>query len=373
MKQKLLMFHPIIAPYRIDVVNKFAADFDMKLCLLNKNLVTQTFDIEALYRERLHIKPVYVQEKRRILGVDIPIGLFEIIESCHPDVVLVWEFGVVTWQVLFHRWKTHSQYKVISLVDDSYDMLVSGRYISGRHRLAQQLAMPFIDQVINVEPRAAEWYRRRYKKGVLFPIISEEHGFRERLKRVLSISEELLGQFHLEGKRVLLYVGRLVSVKNLCMAVEAFKKADVKDSVFVIVGDGEERDNLNALTGADPTIQLVGRYEGDALYAWYNIASVFVLPSIIEPFGAVTNEALIAGCYSLISMHAGSSCLITDGVNGNTFEPTDVNKMASLVKKALSTSQLLKTPLPVKPNRMPQSFDMYYNDLKQGICNTCNA
>lgn len=373
MKPKLLMFHPIIAPYRIDVVNKLATDFDMRLCLLNKNLVTQKFDIEALYRERLRINPEFVLSKRRYFGVDIPIGLFEIIDSFNPDIVLVWEFGVVTWQVLFHRWKTHAQYKVISLVDDSYDMLVSRRYISTRHRIAQKLAMPFIDQIINVEPRAAEWYRKKYRKGTYFPIICEDLGFRERLERVLPISEEILERFHLAGKRVLLFVGRLVSVKNLYTAVEAFKKANVENAVFVIVGDGEDMGNLRAMIGVDPTILLVGRYEGDALYAWYNIASVFVLPSIIEPFGAVTNEALLSGCYSLISKHAGSSCLIEEGVNGNTFEPSDVIQMASIVRMTLLSIQLSKKSLSVKPNRMPQSFEKYYHDLKQEIFNLCNA
>lgn len=371
--QKLLMFHPIIAPYRIDMVNKLAADFDMRLCLLNKNLVTQKFDIDALYRERLYIKPDFVLGKRHYFGVDVPVGLSEMIDSYDPDIVLVWEFGVVVWQVLLHRWKTHAQYKVISLVDDSYDMLVSRRFISVRHRISQKLVMPFIDQIINVEPHAAEWYRQKYKKGVYFPIISEDFGYRKQLERVLPISEEIVGRFHLVGKRVLLYVGRLVSVKNLQAAIEAFKKANVKDAVFVIVGDGEEHDNLKALIGADPTILLVGRYEGDALYAWYNVANVFILPSIIEPFGAVTNEALLAGCYSLISKHAGSSSLVEEGENGNTIEPTDVIQMSSLIKMALLSIEPQKTPLSIKQNRMPRPFETYYNELKQELCNTCNS
>lgn len=367
--KKLLMFHPIIAPYRIDMVNKLATDFDMRLCLLNKNLVTQKFDIDTLYKERLRIKPTFIQEKRRYLGIDIPVGLSEIIDAFNPDIVLVWEFGAVVWQVLFHRWKTNAQYKVISLVDDSYDMLVSGRYISRRHRIAQKLVMPFIDQVINVEPRAVEWYRQKYKKGIYFPIISEDLGFRERLERVLPISEELLERFHLVGKRVLLYVGRLASVKNLYMAVEAFKKANVKDAVFVLVGDGEERDNLKVLAGEDPTIQLVGRYEGDALYAWYNVASVFILPSMVEPFGAVTNEALLAGCYSLVSKHAGSSCLVKENVNGNIINPKNEEQITCLINEKLNTTRISRPPLSVKSNRMSQPFEAYFSNLKQALMN----
>lgn len=62
---------------------------------------------------------------------------------------------------------------------------------------------------------------------------------------------------------------------------------------------------------------------GHELYAWYNIAQLFVLASWQEAFGAVTNEALQGGCRCLISELAGSQCLIKEGINGCTFNPHD--------------------------------------------------
>ena len=82
--------------------------------------------------------------------------------------------------------------------------------------------------------------------------------------------------------------------------------------------------------------RFTGRLEGDALNAWYNVADVFILPSYLEAFGAVTNEALLAGCYVLVSQKAGSSCLVVEGENGYTFQPYNVDE---LVQKMRQVSQ----------------------------------
>ena len=95
MSRKVLMFQPIIAPYRIDMVNELAAQFDFKLCLMLENLKTQKFDIKSLYGERLIPQPQYLLERKSILGIGIPVQVFDVLESFKPDVVLVWEFGCI--------------------------------------------------------------------------------------------------------------------------------------------------------------------------------------------------------------------------------------------------------------------------------------
>lgn len=53
MKQKMLIIHPIIAPYRIDFFNSLSETYDCTICLTWENLHDQTFDysqIEKLFR-----------------------------------------------------------------------------------------------------------------------------------------------------------------------------------------------------------------------------------------------------------------------------------------------------------------------------------
>ena len=69
---------------------------------------------------------------------------------------------------------------------------------------------------------------------------------------------------------------------------------------MVIIGDGIERKNLEKISEKhSDRIIFTGRLEGADLLKWDNVADCFILASYQEPFGAVTNEALLAGCKGL--------------------------------------------------------------------------
>lgn len=367
MKKKLLLFHPIIAPYRIDMVNELAVQFDLTLCLSAHNLKNQKFDIDKLYAERLRVNPEYLNEKRYNGRANILRAVSETIKKCEPDIVLVSEFNQIAWIVILYRILHRSQYKIISLVDDSWDMIEHEQSLVNRHALARRLAMPLLDQVVCVDKRVQEWYRNKYSKGVFFPIVSDETIFRERLQRVLPISEEYIAKYKLQGKKVLLFVGRLYKDKNIPMAIEAFLQTRVENSAFLIVGDGAERERLETRFGKEKSVILLGRYEGDALYAWYNVAQVLILPSIREPFGAVTNEALMAGCRVLLSDVAGSGCLIVESRNGYIISPRDKDAMSARMTESLGAAMPIELPLQVKPNMMIETFHEYITELVSAI------
>ena len=123
-------------------------------------------------------------------------------------------------------------------------------------------------------------------------------------------------------------MGRLVKLKNVDTLIRAFSRYQGENDLLVIVGDGPEKDNLVRLSSELAcNASFMGFLEGPALDVWYNVAHVLILPSYQESFGAVTNEALIAGCYCLVSEKAGSQCLIKDGVNGFVFSAMDVDDL----------------------------------------------
>ena len=103
-----------------------------------------------------------------------------------------------------------------------------------------------------------------------------------------------------------------------------------------------------------------GKLSGDELYAWYNLAQIFVLPSSFEPFGAVVNEALVAGCYSIVSKHVGASCIIEKGINGEIFY--DNYDLEDLLEKSLANVSVLSANI-FKPNILKAGIHSYFNDL----------
>lgn len=94
----------------------------------------------------------------------------------------------------------------------------------------------------------------------------------------------------------LLFVGRLVALKNLPLLIEAISQ--MQSSIFLdIVGEGEERNNLETLIQRYrlQNVKLHGKKTGKELIELYKSANIFVLPSSQEAFSLAMLEALAAG------------------------------------------------------------------------------
>jgi glycosyltransferase involved in cell wall biosynthesis len=360
MKKKLLVFHPIIAPYRIDFFNEFSKRFNIRVCLFQKNMGGQTLDYSKI-ENQLDFNPIYIEKNKGFFYLICEI--LRQLKNFNPDAVLCSEFCFTTLIVVFFKILLFKRYRILSIVDDSYNMVVGGNQFSRMHAWTTCVLTPFIDNIINVEPRVVEYYQRKYGKGVYMPIIVDDDKARNRLQRILPISQEYVKKYNLEGKKVLLFVGRLVGLKNVSFAVDAFLKADVKNSVFVIVGDGPEKEYLKKLSKGNVNIIFTGFLEGDALYAWYNIAQVFTLQSTQEAFGAVTNEALLGGCYCLVSKIAGSNCLIKENENGNIIDPNDIERYTKILVAALENSLQISLPLQLRENKMHEKFNECFEKM----------
>lgn len=137
-------------------------------------------------------------------------------------------------------------------------------------------------------------------------------------ERIGAIADSVRVPF--SGSTRLLYVGRLVPAKGLDTFLAAFdawaRQADVR---LTIVGDGPERERLQALQGpqARDRTRWVGRLPNDRVSRCYGDADVLVLPSRREPWGLVVNEAMAAGLPVLAGADVGAAIdLVQDGRTG---------------------------------------------------------
>lgn len=358
----LLIFHPTVAPYRIDFFNDLSRAFDARICLRYWNLRDQTFDYQKIY-DRFDFQPVYLKEMFRWGERSVSGGYWKQLDRFQPELVLTEEFGMGTLSVLMHRFFKRKKYKVVALCDDSYDMVSSKNEFSWLHRMARKWIAPHLDDLILVEPKVQEWYQEHYGKGFCFPILQEDGYAREQFRKAVDRSLENRKRQMLTEQRVFLFVGRLVALKNVQTILRAFAHLDQQENVLVIIGDGTEKQNLMRLSEAlHVNVRFMGRLEGEALNVWYNMADVLVLASFQEAFGAVTNEALLAGCYVLVSRKAGSACLVEEGINGYTFDPMDVESLAQRMKE-VSFLPMNREADGLKPNRMRMSYRENMNGL----------
>ena len=131
----------------------------------------------------------------------------------------------------------------------------------------------------------------------------------------------------LQNKKVILASGRLHKFKQFDLLIRAFSHVKDKhpDWDLIILGDGEERDDLNQLACS---LEVVDRvyFPGKVgnMSDWYERANIFVLSSVVEGFPNVLLEAMAYGlpCISF-DCDTGPRDMIQDGINGILVSPNE--------------------------------------------------
>ena len=372
--KKVLIFHPTIAPYRIDFFNDLYKSFNTKICLYYKNLKDQIFQYENIEKE-FCFKPDYLEKSIKVLGREMPLGFIKKIRAENPDIVIVNEYSESYWISRIYRTISGRKFKIITICDDSADIVNNE---GGLHAKARSLALKKIDGVLLCNELVNDVYQKYYPnvKTFVMPIIQEEsHFFEDKIKNV-NRAIEIAEEEKLYGKRIYLYVGRISPEKNPFYLVKSFIKqhANNTENILYVIGNNipthedynTEIDEYINLHDATNYVRKIGRREGDELKSWFYTAQVLVVPSIRESFGAVTNEALLCGNNVMISSIAGSTCLINDN-NGEVIdvsaETIDFSKMNNRVPL------LSKKYIEKKSNKMLVQYREYIDDLVNWINN----
>ena len=146
---------------------------------------------------------------------------------------------------------------------------------------------------------------------------------------------------------IFLFTGHVVPRKGLNFLLEAcaiLRSQGYSNYTVLVVGDGSQQEELQAFCQShDLTdcVQWEGRVEYDLIGSYFQIADVFVLPTLEDTWGVVVLEAMLFGKPVLCSKGAGTSELIVDGENGYVFEPQDAENLAKLMRQLIDNPQLI--------------------------------
>ena len=292
--------------------------------------------------------------------------LYKIIKENNPKVVLTVEFSLLTIQLILIKYLTFRRYKIIIRTDDSYYLMQHGWTF--KHVLAKKIVSHFSDAFILCDKKVYNIYKERYNLSMYFPIIQDEISLRNSLQLSIPISNQYINNYHLLGKKVVLFVGRLIELKNVGIVIEALNRIHANDIVFVVVGSGDgslndrEKEWKELAKQSEINVIFTGHLTGHDLVAWYNIANVLVLPSLREAFGAVVNEALVAGCNCIVSDAAGSASIIANGQNGYVFESNNINVLQQCLTKCLACDKVTSITT-LRKSKMLFSFNEILVDL----------
>ena len=208
-----------------------------------------------------------------------------------------------------------------------------------------------VDGVLSIGTLNAEHWR--HYLGDAFPqswmpyAVDNEY-FQRRSREARSGRNNLLAEWKLDPARpVILFASKLQRRKRCADLLEAYLRLSPAPDIaphpyLLIVGDGEERAGLerrSAESGFD-SIRFCGFKNQSELPGFFDIASVFVLPSQHEPWGLVVNEAMNAARAVIVSDDVGCAPdLIADGVEGCVFPAGDIDALADALRRVLASPE----------------------------------
>lgn len=149
-----------------------------------------------------------------------------------------------------------------------------------------------------------------------------------------------------EGRRYLLYCGRLAMVKRVDLLLDAFARIASRRPGWdvLIVGDGPLREELKIRVppALRDRVKWLGWFSDlDRVRFAYHAADVLVLPSDWEPWAVVVTEAAAAGLVVVASDVVGAAAdLIQDGRNGRIFPSGNVESLTEALADVTDATAL---------------------------------
>jgi len=143
----------------------------------------------------------------------------------------------------------------------------------------------------------------------------------------------------------LLGIGRMVHQKGFDVLLEAFAHCrSTVDHDLLLAGDGPERPALEELAlrlGIAGRTRFLGSTNRATTAQLFRGASMFVLPSRMEPQGIVILEAMAAQTPVIASAVGGVAQIVSDRVNGLLVPAEDVRSLSNAITTLASTPEMV--------------------------------
>ena len=162
---------------------------------------------------------------------------------------------------------------------------------------------------------------------------------------------DIIKKHSIQGKKVILTVGRLVKRKGHGMVIKSLPEVikKVPNMVYLVVGDGPLRNELEELVKKlklEKYVVFAGYIAYEDLPKYYTACDVFIMPSReikekgdVEGFGIVYLEANACGKPVIGGKSGGVVDAIEDDVTGLLVDPQNINDISNALIKLLTSKE----------------------------------
>ena len=208
-----------------------------------------------------------------------------------------------------------------------------------------------VDAVLVSGTLNADYWRHYMGKDFplfMLPYAVDNAWFQQQCRVATATRHQLEAELNLApGRPVILFASKLQTRKLCSDLVSAYatlidSTPEASQPYLVIVGDGEERANLEAqvaslgLTG----VRFAGFRNQTEIPRFLALATVFVLPARHEPWGLIVNEAMNAAIPIIVTDDIGAQPdLVTDGVEGCVYPVGDIPALTNALHRVLATPE----------------------------------
>jgi glycosyltransferase involved in cell wall biosynthesis len=203
--------------------------------------------------------------------------------------------------------------------------------------------MHVADKVIAVSERIKDMIIRHY--GIDPAKVVVVHNGSDPVLPVVSERYETLKDLKRDGKKIILYAGRITLQKGVDYFVHAAKKVleYEKGVYFIVAGTGDMEEKIIKLTsdlGISDHFIFTGYYTLHDQQSMFTLADLVVMPSVSEPFGIIPLEAMSLGTPVIVSKQSGVAEIITHALKMDFW---DTDEMANNIIAVLRHQPLTNT------------------------------
>ncbi len=217
-----------------------------------------------------------------------------------------------------------------------------------------------------------KWYIQKRRLGRINAIVTDSEASKKDIVRFTSIPSERIHVVYLAPSRVYrkvssdsfkeikkkydlppkfaLYVGDVTPNKNLPRLVEAVKRANIP---LVMVGSAlvkkdydltnpwnRDLKKIQDMISSTSNVYCLGFVPTDELVVLYNMATVFVMPSLYEGFGLPLLEAMASHCPVITSREGSINEVVSD--SAYFIDPHDSTSIAEGIAEVFKNEKLQK-------------------------------
>ena len=333
MRKKILVLSIYPAPYRVELIEKIAGEFDV-----------------TVFYERNHghgrDKSWFLKGEYFLL--DTTEGKEAYKKACKAlksyDLVILYDYSTKTAVKLIERSRMYRIPYVINA--DGVALIKHGNPF---REILKKMIISGAAGCLSSGEKTNEYF---YKYGAKIAAV-HTHTFsslqeEDILTHVLTPADkgDLREKLDLgRDKKLAIAVGRFLPYKKFDQLITAWKTLP-SEYELLIIGGGEEEENYRRIIADNhiSNVRLEGFFPKEKLILYYKACDVFIHPASYEVWGLVVNEAMACGLPVVVSDRCIAGLeLIFQGQNGYLFPHFDYEKMIDYVKKILDDEELKRS------------------------------